>query len=245
MKKHVILFAIMIIAASAQAEWFLVKSVESYNQITAVRSNDASDSAIKIRINNLENIEDIQVNRAKVLFSGKSAHDLAKSLLEGQLVRIENLREDSGIYVGDVYLSYEKVVRGFAKQRMVGGQTISPELKSTINKIYGRMLKSLDSATIGAADNLLIEGQKKASDSNTRFSFDSYYTDEYLKGIFVYEALSWFKDNGQFMPDEIQKLYIGWLYQYQSTQDQRAHVLEVKIRDMTCRSDLYRDFIFD
>jgi hypothetical protein len=229
---------------ATQAEWFQVKSVTSYNQIIACKPN-APTNEIKIRIKNLENIEDIQVNRAKVLFSGISASELAKNILAGQLVWIENLTEDNGIYVGYVYPSYEQVVRGYAKQKMVGGQTISPEIKSAVETIYSKMMRNLDSTPAFDNNDLFLKANELAAQGKSIFSYDICYQFDYLKGIFVYEALVWFKNTGQFLPNEIQKLYISWLAQYQNAQDQRAQALEQKIRDMTVRYELYKDFIFD
>lgn len=243
MYKCIVLFTAFC-CVSAQAEWYQVKSVVSYNQITAFKPNEPANE-IKIRIKNLENIEDIQMGRSKVLLAGKSAQDLAKDTLGGQLVWVENLTEDSGIYVGNVFLSYEQVVRGFANQRMVGGQTVSSEVSAAIREIYKRMLRHMDSPGAFEDDALLKEAQKKAADGKVTFSCDSCYEYDYLKGIFVYEALNWFKETGQFLSEDAQKLYITWLAQYQTATAQRAKGLEQKVRDMTVRYTLYKDFIYD
>jgi len=246
MKKLVVFSVLLMITATVQAEWFQVQRVTSYNQISAIRP-DAPANAITIRIRNLQNIRDIQVNPTKVLLSGKSALELARDCLEGQLVWIEEeeLDEESGIYVGSIYLSYEQVIRAFAEQRMVGGQTITPELKNKINQIATKMLRQLDTNQPFESTQAYIEGNKRAKDPNTIFSFDLCYQEEYLKGVFVYEALTWFKDTGQFLPDAIQSTYIGWLQEYQSAPDQRAGAIEMKIRGMTVRYQLFEDFIFD
>lgn len=243
MYKLIALFA-AVGCLSAQAEWYQVKSVVSYNRITAFKPNEPANE-INIRIKNLENIEDIQMGRSKVLLAGKSAQTLAKDTLEGQLVWIENLVEESGIYVGNVYLSYEQVVRGFASQRMVGGQTISPEIKASIREIYKRMLRHLDSPGVFENDALLREANIRAAQGSTVFSCDTCYEYDYLKGIFVYEALDWFKAEGQFLSSDVQEIYITWLGQYQTATAQRAKALEQKIRDMTVRYDLYKDFLYD
>lgn len=229
---------------SAHADWYQVRSVESYNKIVAVKPNEPANE-IRIRIRNLENIEDIQRGRSKVLLAGKSAGDLARDTLTGQLVWVENLVEDNGIYVANVFPSYEQVVRGFASQRMVGGQTIAPELKVEINNIYKRMLDHLDRPGVFENDNMLREANRKAEEGRSVFSCENCYEYEYLKGIFVYEALNWFKETGQFLSMDVQKLYISWLAQYQTATLQRAKGLEQKMRDMVVRYDLYRDFIFD
>ncbi len=265
MKKLALAAIALAFCTSTRAEWFQVKSVTSYNQITAIRPNEPNNE-VTIRINNLENIEDIQQDRTKVLLSGQSAKDLAKATLQGQLVRIENLTEDSGIFTGDVYLSYEQMVRGYAKQRLVGGQTITPEIKATIQDICRRMLRNLDTATFPESHNAAIPDEEKreetyfqkaykraTSNPNNKddgtyvrdyFTYDDCYGQDYLKGIFTYEALSWFKDEGQFLPINIQKTYLNWLSQYQVSPDQKAKDLEKKIRDMTVRYRLYRDFLF-
>ena len=257
MRKIAILFCLCVLGPLSRAEWFEVKSVISYNQVVAVRPNAPANS-IKIRIKNLENIEDIQMDRTKMLFSGKSALQLAQDALKGQLVWIEDLQEESGIYVGTVYLSYEQMIRGFAEQRMVGGQTLTPQIREMVLDIYRRMLRSLDTTETYENDALFIEAFNRTvgtridpknaqikSDPRSYFSYDVCYTHTYLKGIFVYEALSWFKEEGQFLPIEIQQTFVDWVAQYQNATDQRAKMLEMKIRDLTVRYDLYKDFLFD
>lgn len=229
---------------SSHAEWYQVRSVESYNRIVAFKPNEPANE-IKIRIRNLENIEDIQMGRSKVLLTGKSAQELAKDTLRGQLVWIDNLVEDSGIFVGNVFPSYEQVVRGFANQRMVGGQTIAPEIRVQIGAIYKRMLRHLDSPGVFENDILLQEADLKAAEGNSVFSCKNCYEYDYLKGIFVYESLIWFKEIGQFLSSDIQTMYITWLAQYQTATLQRAKGLEQKIRGMVVRHELYKDFIFD
>ena len=240
----------------ARAEWFQIKSVSSYNKVTAIRPN-APNNDVTIRIKNLENIEDIQQDRTKTLLSGTSAQQLATDTLKGQLVWIENLEEDSGIYVGNIYVSYEQVVRGFAKQRLVGGQSVPAELKKRIANIVRSMLNDLDSKSYedsedSKGDSLSIKAYGVARDginnSNIKggnYSYDSYYQNDYLKAVFVYETLDWYKREGQFLPVEIQKIVVEWLAQYQSSQGPRARIFEMKIRDLTVRYDLYKDFIFD
>jgi hypothetical protein len=257
MKKPFTMFCLIAIAATVHAEWFEVKSVISYNQVVAVRPN-APANTIKIRIKNLENIEDIQIDRSKMLLSGRSALQLAQDSLRGQLVWIEDLKEESGIHVGTLYLSYEQMIRGYAEQRMVGGETLTPKIKQTVMEIYRRMLRSLDTTETYENDALFVEAYnrtvgrkidpKKAqikSHPNSYFSYDICYTHTYLKGIFVYEALSWFKAEGQFLPVDIQQTFVDWLAQYQNATDQRAKMLEMKIRDLTVRYELYKDFLFD
>lgn len=229
---------------SAHAEWYQVKSVESYNRIVAVKPNEPANE-IRIRIKNLENIEDIQTGRSKVLLAGKSARDLARDTLEGQLVWVENLSEDSGIYVANVFPSYEQVVRGFANQRMVGGQTISPAIKGQILEIYKRMLRNMDSDGVFENEFMLKEANLKAAEGQSVFSCESCYQYDYLKGIFVYEALNWFKEIGQFLSSDVQAMYISWLAQYQTASVQRAKGLEQKIRDMVVRYELYKDFMYE
>jgi hypothetical protein len=242
MNRKFILLTSLALCASAHAEWFQIESVSSYNKVTAIRPN-APANKISIRIKNLENIEDIQVNRTKVLLSGKSAQQLAQDTLKGQLVWIENLEEESGTYVGNIYLSYEQVIRAFAKQRMVGGQTISPENKKSLSNIISSMLRDLDAQQI--PDESHKDANNIAKEGRRIYSFDSCYDNDYMKGIFVYETLDWYKKTGQFLPEEIQKIIINWVSQFQSAQGPRARVIEFKIRDMTVRYELYRDFIFD
>lgn len=243
MHKYIILLTALFFCSQSRAEWFQIKAVSSYNRVTAIRPN-APNNEITIRIKNLENIEDIQVNRTKVLFSGRSALDLARDSLQGQLVWIENLEEDSGIYVGNIYLSYEQVVRSFAKQRLVGGQTVPAELESKVRTVFRKMLSTMDSAAINdVATNP--DAYEKAVQGRDTYTYEIYYTDDYLKGIFAYESLAWYKETGQFLPVEIQSMFLDWLTSYQNAGAQRAKDLETKIRDLTARYELYRDFLFD
>ncbi|MBN2161704.1 MAG: hypothetical protein JXR25_08955 [Pontiellaceae bacterium] len=252
MKKSVLLLAICGLSLSTYAEWYSVQSVTSYNQIVASKANTPANT-IKIRIRNLENVEDIQSNRSKVLLSGQSTIQLAKDALKGQLVWIEDLMEEGDGYVADIYLSYEQMVRGYAKQRMVGGQTVSPEIKAMVQDLVNKMFSSLrDTSSIYENDAEFLSAYKRAADmvgatgtKKSYFTYDVSYTHDYLKGIFIYEALCWFKEEGQFLPAGIQDMYITWLSQYQKATDQRAKGLEMKIRDMTVRYELYKDFLFD
>ncbi len=262
MKTTAIMFSALTFCLTAHAEWFEVQSVISYNQIVASRPN-APANTIKIRIKNLENIEDIQMDRSKVLLSGKSTIDLAKDSLLGQLVWVEDLKEESGIHVGNVYLSYEQMIRGYAKQRMVGGQTVPPEVKAKLEGIFKVMLRNINTSANYEDDALFLQAFNQTVENNNRravqnnqqnpaqiktdprsyFSYDVCYTHEYLKGIFVYEALNWFKDEGQFLPADIQAMFVDWLASYQGAGEQRAKGLEMKIRDMTVRYELYKDFL--
>lgn len=242
MYKSTVLLAVCC-CITAEAEWYQVKSAESYNKIIAFKPNEPANE-IKIRIKNLENIEDIQIGRSKVLLSGKAAQNLARDTLEGQLVWIDNLVEDSGIYVGNVFPSYEQVVRGFANQRMVGGQTIASEIKAQIEEIYKRMLRHLDSPGVFENDDQLRKADQKAAERKSVFSCEDCYNYDYLKGLFVYEALTWFKETGQFLSPDVQTIYISWLAQYQTATTQRAQGLEQKIRGMVVRYELYKDFLF-
>ena len=252
MYKKIALFISLAACTTAHAEWFQIKSVSSYNRVTAIRPN-APNNEITIRIKNLENIEDIQQDKTKVLLSGTSAQQLASDCLKGQLVWIENMEEESGIYVGNIYVSYEQVIRGFAKQRMVGGQAVTPELKKKIGSIVRSMLNDLDTKTYEDGGGLSIKAYETAKQSLNKdndtsgpvYSYDSYYQNNYLRAIFVYETLDWYKKEGQFLPIEIQERIIGWLGQYQTAQGARAGDLEMKIRDLTVRYELYKDFIFD
>ncbi len=266
MKQFSILLCSFALCLTTYAEWFQVDSVISYNQIVAYRPNESANT-IKIRIRNLENIEDIRMDRSKVLLSGSSSLQLAKDILEGQLVWIDELEESSGIFVGNVFPSYEQIVRGYAKQRMVGGQTVPADVKAKIQDIYRRMISNLSTTSFYEDEALFRKAFARASgageiaekdqsnndvSSSVFFGGKSYftyeadcYTHEYTKGIFAYEALSWFKEEGQFLPADIQRMFIAWLSQYQTAQDQRAQALEMKIRDLTVRYKLYKDFLFD
>ena len=69
------------------------------------------------------------------------------------------------------------------------------------------------------------------------------YENEYSKALFIYDSLNWFKKTGQFLPSDVQEVYVDWVSDYYSESGTTARELEVKIQDMWKRHDLYRDFL--
>ena len=111
---------ILLSGGVAHAEWYRVNAVPTYNTITAAKA-DGEKEPIVVRIRNLEKIEYIQSDPEKVLIGGEEATSLAKSVLQGQLVWVENLKTEEGAYVADIYPSFEQVVTVYKEKRIVNG----------------------------------------------------------------------------------------------------------------------------
>lgn len=231
-------FAICLIsamfAASAHAEWYYVTAIVDYNKITAHLAKGADGKKdITIRIANLENIEDIQDDRRKVLLSGSEPKELARQMFLKQVVWVDQLEVKNGENVAYVFPSYDQVLRVYTNRRLTGTYSVSAEMRDNVKKIYTRMLTDLNS-----------EKPSTKADGNNASSGTA-YENSYSKALFTYDALNWFKKKGQFLPDEVQSIYIGWVRSYQAANGLDAKALEIKISDMQKNSDLYIDFIFE
>ena len=142
------LILILILACStAHAEWYRVRSVPTYNTIMAALADGANDPIV-IRIRNLEKIEYIQPDAEKVLIGGEEAISLAKRVLLGQLVWIENLAPEEGAYAADVYPSFEQVITAYKEKRIVNGDNISESTKEKLKIIYKQMMEHLNLTAI-------------------------------------------------------------------------------------------------
>ena len=216
------------LTVSAHAEWYYVTAVVDYNKITAHLAKGADGKKdITIRIANLENIEDIQDDRKKVLLGGSEPKELARKIFLKQVVWVEQLEVKNGENVAYVFPSYDQVARVFTERRMTGTYSISADTLENVKKVYTRMLSDLNS--------------EKPSGTSGKDAYENGYS----KALFTYDALNWFKQKGQFLPGGVQTLYIDWVRSYQASNGLDAKNLEVKIADMQKKSDLYIDFLLD
>jgi hypothetical protein len=221
--------------AAAGAEWMKVQQVTAYNQVTLARENDAAH-AVSVRIRNLEKIEDLRSAAEKALLGGTEAQALTREMLKGQTVWVEDLRVESGEKTAALYLSYEQVLRSFMKRRIAGGYTVNPELKKMLKDIYRQMLADLNSDT--PSMNTIPEAKQNPSPLRL-----GAYGNDYDRAMFVYAALLWYKNTGQFLPAHVQRLFLEWVKSYQSGSPQDAKYLEKKLMDMINHHELYDDFL--
>ncbi|MDF7799486.1 hypothetical protein P4C99_08415 [Pontiellaceae bacterium B1224] len=226
--KAVILTMMMVVGISVRAEWYLVTNVLSYNTIVVQLSKGTgSKNGVQMRVANLEKIEYITDNRSKVLLGGSEPKAILKDMVLGQIVWIDQFENINGENVGHLYPSYEQVVKAYMKRRMTGAYTLTPAVKQKLISVHKRMLSDLKSASPST-------NAEKAA-----------YENEYSKALFVYDGMNWFKKTGQFLPTDVQELYVDWLSDHLSATGTNAREMETKIQDMQKRSDLYRDFLFE
>lgn len=150
----------------------------------------------------------------------------------GQIVWLEGLENINGEYVAHLYPSYESVLKVFMNRRMTGAYTISPAVKVKIQNVMKKMVSTMRNAN-------------PPRNASTKDDPKMAYEAEYSKALFVYDALDWFKKTGQFLPGDVQELYIDWMGDYLTATGNDARDYETKIKDMQKRHALYRDFLFD
>jgi len=242
--KIIITTLIVLQTIAAQADWYYVTAVTDYNKIMAHLADPAADQKdIHIRIANLENIEDIQNDRTKVLLAGAEPKVLARDILLHQVVWVDQLKVNNGENVANVYPTYDQVLRAYTGRRIGGTYSISPAVMQKIKRVSSRMLTKLATETPNRNPKQTV---RSSLPENGNQSYDlGWYENEYARAIFVYDALNWFKYQGQYLPERVQDIYIGWLDDYMNATGVDALTLEIKVQDMQQRSDLYRDFLFD
>lgn len=226
--KLLLFVLVLTMGVTARAEWYVVTKVLSYNKIQAQLSKGTgSKSGIVIRIKNLERIEYITNDRAKVLLGGSDSKKLLESIVPGQIVWIDQLESINGENVAYLYPSYEQLLKAYMKHRMTGSYTLTPAVKQSLISVHKRMISAMKNGSPNGSET------KKA------------YENEYSKALFVYDGLNWFKKTGQFLPSDVQEIYVDWLGDYLTSNGTSARDYEIKIRDMQKRNDLYRDFLFE
>ena len=241
----------------AHAEWYRVDSVPAYNTIRAGQADGGKETVI-IRIRNLEKIEYIQPKSERVLIGGIEALSLAKKILKGQLVWVENLQAEEGAYVADVYPSFEQVITVYKESRILNGANISESTKSKLKVIYKQMLADINLTPLFAgkdeqAQQTSMEVRKTLYGIYTRMLSDmrsdtpkiltkptkpeessglKQYAGGFQRSVFTAEALMWFMENGPNMQPLAQKVFVDLLATFQSEQDTEARYTHIKLEKM-------------
>ena len=248
---------------STRAEWYRVLSVPSYNTVRASQA-DGDKEPIVIRIRNLEKIEFIQPDPEKVLIGGEEAAALAKSILQGQLVWVENLEAEEGAFVADLYPSYEQVVTAYKERRIVNGDNVTAETKGKLRIIYNQMLEDLNLSALttearAAAEETASEVQAKLRNiyegmlSDIRLTrpkirtgdqkddeIESYESD-FHRSLFIMDSIVWFRKKGQFMRPDAQKLFVDLLQSFPNESGADARYTQVKIESMMRQEDFFKE----
>jgi hypothetical protein len=221
-----------------------------------------------IRIRNLEKIEFIQPDPEKILLGGEEAIALAKGILQGQLVWVENLQAEEGTYAADIYPSYEQVVHAYKQRRVVNGDNVTAEIKQKIRIIYEQMLDDLDLAPLTKqartqAEQTASEAQKRMFDiydgmlSDIRLirpkirtgdqkeeEIESYESD-FNRTLFIMDAIVWFREKGQFMRPEAQKLFVDLLQSFPNESGADARHTQVKLDTMMKKESFFKELFLN
>lgn len=265
MKKYLLVLLVMACAA-ARGEWYRVDSVPAYNKIRAVKADGSSDPVV-IRVRNLEKIEYIQPDPEKVLIGGKETISLAKLVLKGQVVWVENLQSEAGEFVADVYPSYTQVVEAFKRERIVNGDNVSQEIKGKIGIIYKQMLVDLNQSPLPTETSAQVQKAnqdvrtamsdlyartlsqirsatpkistgKKSSD-NEAATDAKQYDGTYRRAIYTADAIIWFRDKGQKMNPLAQQLFVDLLQDFQGQSGSDARYTQIKLKEIMQRQKFF------
>lgn len=250
------------------AEWYRVNSVPTYNTIEAAKA-DGDAEPIVIRIRNLEKIEYIQPDSEKVLIGGEEAISLAKRILQGQLVWIENLKTEEGAYVADIYPSFEQVITTYKEKRIVNGDNISAATKGKLKIIYKQMMTDLELASLSTEGRP--EGQPTAEEINETLQYvyttmlsnirtempkilsapkeklkeseseAKLYDGSFQRALFTADAIAWFREKGQYLQPTAQKVFVDLLMDFQSDNSQTARYTLIRIQTIMEKETSFRE----
>lgn len=259
MKTYILM--ILLGCSTAHAEWYRVDSVPAYNTIRAVQA-DGEKEPIVIRIRNLEKIEYIQPKPERVLMGGEEAISLAKNILQDQLVWIENLQAEEGAYVADIYPSFEQVITAYKNKRMVNGDNIGAEIKEKLKFIYKQMLadinlipssvdhqsqqtakearEKLQNIYMNTLSNIRSGDAKLPSNSPTK-----QYESSFQRAVFTASAIVWFRDKGQYLQPEAQKLFVDLLQSFQNDAATSARYTQIRIEAIMKGEALFKELFLN
>ncbi|MCK5675533.1 MAG: hypothetical protein KAH99_00800 [Verrucomicrobia bacterium] len=262
------ILTILLCCGTAQAEWYRVASVPTYNTITAARA-DGEAEPVSIRIRNLEKIEYIQPDPEKILIGGKETISLAKSVLQGQVVWIENIQTEEGAYVADIYPSFEQVILAYKEKRIINGDNINAATKGKLKIIYKQMLTDLNlvppsAGNEGQAQQAAKEARRKLHGiyMNTLSNIRSgdlksssptdpasppakQYESSFQRAIFTGKAIVWFRDNGQYLEPRAQKIFVDLLQSFQKDANAAARYTQIRIEEMMENESLFRELFLN
>jgi hypothetical protein len=118
------------------------------------------------------------------------------------------------------------------------GQFIHPAAQ----KLYADLLQSFQtdvSQNARYTQMRIVEIQKK-QDLFKELFIDSL---EYQRGKFTYTCMDWFKNRGQFLPQDVQAVFINWLRLYQQTNGSDSQFMQERLQWMIDNNGLYQDFL--
>lgn len=251
-----------LICSTTHAEWYRVDFVSSYNTIKASKAGGETEP-IAIRIRNLEKIEYIQSDPEKVLIGGEEALFLSRSILQGQLVWVENIQPEEGAYVADVYPSFEQVVTAYKESRIINGDNVSAAVKGKLKIIYKQMLADINITPQSAE----AESQQTAKDVREKLhgiyeatlsrlrsgdqklsvasDSDKQYESGFQRALFTANAIVWFRDKGQYLQPEGQKIFVDLLQSFQNDSDANARYTQVRIEEIMKNEALFRELFLN
>jgi hypothetical protein len=68
-------------------------------------------------------------------------------------------------------------------------------------------------------------------------------TADFDQGKFTYTCLNWFKERGQYLPDDVQNVFVTWLRIYQQTGSTESEFMKQRLQWMMDNNRLYQDFL--
>jgi len=66
---------------------------------------------------------------------------------------------------------------------------------------------------------------------------------DFERGKFTYKCLEWFKNTGQYLPDDVQNVFVNWLRIYQQTHSSESEFMKQRLQWMLDNNALYQDFL--
>ena len=66
---------------------------------------------------------------------------------------------------------------------------------------------------------------------------------EFERGKFTYTCLDWFKSRGQYLPENVQSVFVNWLRAYQQTTNTESDFMKQRLQWMMDNNGLYQDFL--
>jgi len=264
----IVSLATLLACGVAHAEWYRVDAVPAYNTIRAVKA-DSEKEPVVIRIRNLEKIEYLRPKAEKVLIGGSEAVSLARSILQGQLVWVENLKVEEGAQVADIYPSFEQVITVYKKKRIVNGDNISEGTKEKLKVIYKQMLTEFNlTPLLPASDAQAQQVSKEIRNSlrtiytrtlsNLRSSTPNLntgkkeegvaskqYDGSFQRALFTAEAVAWFQQKGQYMHPLAQELFIDLLKSFQSDANSEARYTQIRLREVMKKEAFFKELFLN
>jgi hypothetical protein len=118
-------------------------------------------------------------------------------------------------------------------------------LPTQVQKLFAEWLRDILTVSNADARDLVFRINDMMNQTSKNGLFQNLFLEEDLfdRSTLIYDALLWFKERGQFLPGNIQELFVGWLEQYQKRLPQDSEFLAERINSMMENNDLYQDFL--